>query len=46
MCGLMRLFCFKNGIGNWIHDVQLACVESERRRLIGEGWTIYHAEAI
>ncbi len=41
MCGLMRLYCYRNGV-NWIEDYPLREAKNHYRRLIGEGVTVYH----
>ena len=45
MCGLVRLFCYQNGITN-IFDFPVSEAKYQRKRLAQEGWVIYHTEVL
>ena len=45
MCGLIKLMVYRNGITDVLH-VTYPEVKETRRRLIAEGWTLYHSEVI
>ena len=45
MCGLIRMYCYQNGITN-IFDFPVKDARHQRLRLIGEGWTIYHSVVV
>jgi|TARA_B100000902_G_C26733441_1_gene632503 hypothetical protein len=43
MCGLIRLFVYKQGVGDVI-DVTREQLKQTRKRLREEGWVLYHSE--
>lgn len=45
MCGLIRLFVYKQGVGDVI-DVTRQQLKQTRRRLHEEGWVLYHSEIL
>ena len=45
MCGLVRLYCYQNGVTN-VFDFPVAEARHHRKRLIQEGWVIYHSVVI
>ena len=45
MCGLIKLMVYRNGITDVLH-VTYQEVKETRRRLVAEGWTLYHSEVI
>ena len=45
MCGLVRMYCWRNGV-TWIEDYPIDQGKTEHRRLIAEGVTVYHTEVV
>ena len=41
MCGLVRLYCYRNGVTN-VFDFTKNDAKGARRRLEQEGWIVYH----
>ena len=42
MCGLVRMYCYRNGV-TWIEDYPLKEAKYQHRRLIRQGVTVYHS---
>ena len=42
MCGLVRFYCYQNGVTN-IFDFPKNEARMQYKRLTCEGWTIYHS---
>ena len=42
MIGIVRMYAIKNGVTN-VFDVPRDNAKNERRRLVQQGWTIYHS---
>ena len=42
MCGLVRMYCYRNGV-TWIEDYPLKDAKNQHRRLIRQGVTVYHS---
>lgn len=45
MCGLVRLYCYMNGVTN-VFDFPVKEAKKARERLIGEGWVVWHTETV
>ena len=45
MCGLVRLYCYMNGVTN-IFDYPVKEASKARERLSQEGWVVYHSERL
>lgn len=42
MCGLVRLYCYRKGVGN-VFDYPKNKAKKERERLTQEGWVVYYS---
>ena len=45
MCGLVRLYCYQNGITN-VFDFPVSEARHHRKRLAREGWVVYHSVVV
>lgn len=45
MCGLVRLYCYQNGVTN-VFDYPVNEARHHRKRLAREGWVIYHSVVV
>lgn len=45
MCGLVRLYCYQNGVTN-IFDFPIKEAKDARNRLTREGWVVYHSVVV
>ena len=42
MIGIVRMYAYQNGVSN-VFDVPREKAKDERRRLVQQGWVIYHS---
>ena len=45
MCGLVRLYCYMNGVTN-VFDYPVKEARQQRKRLSQEGWIVYHSVVV
>lgn len=45
MCGLVRLYCYMNGVTN-VFDYPVKEARQQRKRLSQEGWVVYHSVVV
>lgn len=45
MCGLVRLYCYQNGVTN-VFDFPVTEARYQMKRLTQEGWVVYHSEVV